>query len=163
MSEGRRGRPGSAPLIARVRKIALALPGATEKLSHGEPTFFAGGKCFFTVDNDHHGSGHVAIWCKAEAGVQAALVDAEPRHFFVPPYVGKSGWVGVRLDSGLDQAKLAALIERAWREVAPKKLVAAAATTDAAASSVRARVRARVRERARARPSPTKPRSRSRP
>ena len=126
MSEGRRGRPGSAALIARARTIALALPGASEKLSHGEPTFFAGGKCFFTVDNDHHGSGHVALWCKAEPGVQAALVDAEPRHFFVPPYVGKAGWVGVRLDSGLDWAKVAALIERAWREVAPKKLVAAA-------------------------------------
>ena len=123
MSEGRRGRPGSAALIARARRIALALPGASEKLSHGEPTFFAGGKCFFTVDNDHHGSGHVALWCKAEPGVQAALVDAEPRHFFVPPYVGKAGWVGVRLDSGLDWAKVAALIERAWREVAPKKLL----------------------------------------
>ena len=129
MVEGRRGRPGSAPLIARARKIALALPGASEKLSHGEPTFFAGGKCFFTVDNDHHGSGHVALWCKAEPGVQSALVDAEPRHFFVPPYVGKAGWVGVRLDSGLDRAKLAALIERGWREVAPKKLLAAAAGT----------------------------------
>ena len=161
MSEGRRGRPGSAALIARVRKLALALPGATEKLSHGEPTFFAGGKCFFTVDNDHHGSGHVAIWCKAEAGVQAALVDAEPRHFFVPPYVGKSGWVGVRLDSGLDQAKVAALIERAWREVAPKKLLAPAAPPRA-----RGRARARpspTKPRARSRPSPTKPRSRSRP
>jgi len=124
MSEGRRGRPGSAALIAKVRKVALALPGASEKLSHGEPTFFAGGKCFFTVDNDHHGSGHVAIWCKAEPGVQSGLVDAEPRHFFVPPYVGKQGWVGVRLDSGLDWAKVAALVERAWREVAPKKLLA---------------------------------------
>jgi hypothetical protein len=124
MTEGRRGRPGSGPLIDRVRKIALALPGASEKLSHGEPTFFAGGRCFVMVDNDHHGSGHVAIWCKAEAGVQAALVESEPRHFFVPPYVGKSGWVGVRLDSGLDAASIAAIIERAWREVAPKKLLA---------------------------------------
>jgi hypothetical protein len=151
MSEGRRGRPGSAALIARVRKIALALPGASEKLSHGEPTFFAGGKCFFTVDNDHHGSGHVAIWCKAEPSVQAALVDSEPRHFFVPPYVGKSGWVGVRLDSGLDGAKLAALIERAWREVAPRKLLAAASTPDAAPPPARPRPRPRARVRARAR------------
>jgi len=113
-----------AALISRARKIALALPGATEKLSHGEPTFFAGGKVFVTVDNNHHGSGHVALWCRAESGVQAALVDAEPRHFFVPPYVGKQGWIGVRLSSGLDWDTVAALIERAWREVAPKKLVA---------------------------------------
>lgn len=113
-----------AQLIARARKIALALPGATEKLSHGEPTFFAGGKVFFMVDNNHHGSGHTALWCKAELGAQAALVDAEPRHFFVPPYVGKAGWVGVRLDSGLDWGTVATLIERAWREVAAKKLLA---------------------------------------
>ncbi|HET9268212.1 MAG TPA: MmcQ/YjbR family DNA-binding protein [Vicinamibacterales bacterium] len=122
MAEGRKGRPGSAALIARLRRIALALPGATEKLSHGEPTFFAG-KCFVMVDNDHHGSGHVAIWCKAEPGVQAALVESEPRHFFVPPYVGKSGWVGVRLDSGLDWANVAAIVERGWREVVPRKLL----------------------------------------
>ena len=113
-----------AALIARARKIALALPGASEKLSHGEPTFFAGGKVFVMVDNNHHGSGHVALWCRAESGVQAALVDAEPRHFFVPPYVGKQGFIGVRLSSGLEWDTVAALIERAWREVAPKKLVA---------------------------------------
>jgi hypothetical protein len=116
INSGRRGRPGAPRLIARMRRIALALPGASEKLSHGEPTFFAGGKVFVTVDNDHHGSGHVAIWCKAESGVQAALVESEPRHFFVPPYVGKQGWVGVRLDSGLDWAKVAALVERSWQE-----------------------------------------------
>jgi hypothetical protein len=142
MGPGKRGLPGSAALIARVRKIALALPGASEKLSHGEPTFFAGGKCFFTVDNGHHGSGHVAIWCKADPEVQSALVDAEPRHFFVPPYVGHRGWVGVRLDSGLDWAKVAAIVERAWRDVVPKKLLAPEAT-----ASPRARVRARARSR----------------
>jgi hypothetical protein len=130
-------------LIARVRRIALALPGASEKLSHGEPTFFAGGKCFFMVDNDHHGSGHVAIWCKAEPGVQSALVDDEPRHFFVPPYVGKAGWVGVRLDSGLEWPNVAALIERAWREVAPKKLRAIADGAPPPAPRARARGRAR--------------------
>ena len=80
---------------------------------------------FFTVDNNHHGSGHVAIWCRAEPGMQGDLVDAEPRHFFVPPYVGGQGWLGVRLDTGLDWNTVTALIERAWREVAPKKLVAA--------------------------------------
>ncbi len=125
VASGRRGRPGSSALIARVRKLALALPGATEKLSHGEPTFFAGGKVFVMVDNDHHGSGHVALWCKAESGIQAALVDSEPRHFFVPPYVGKQGWVGMRLDSGLDWDSVRTIIERSWREVAPKKLLAA--------------------------------------
>jgi hypothetical protein len=110
----------SEALIDRLRKVALALPGTTEKLSHGEPSFFRA-RMFVTVDNDHHGSGHLAIWCRAEAGVQHAFVDASPDHFFVPPYVGGEGWIGVRLDSGLDWAVIARFVEQAWQEAGPKK------------------------------------------
>ena len=103
----------AAALIERVRGIAMALPGVTEKLSHGEPTFFVRGRVFFNVDNDHHGSGHVAVWCNAPDGAQRSLVEADPKHFFVPPYVGKAGWLGVRLDSGLDWAVIGDLIKQA--------------------------------------------------
>lgn len=121
-----KGLPGSAKLIARARKIALALPAAYEKESHGEPGFFVeGGKMFVAVDNGHHGSGHVALWLRADPGVQQAIVGGEPRHFFVPPYVGKAGWIGVRLDSGLDWPEVAVLVERSWRLAAPKRLLAA--------------------------------------
>ena len=74
---------------------------------------------FITLDNDHHGSGHVAVWCRAEAGVQQAFVDSAPEHFFVPPYLGKQGWIGVRLDSGLDWSVIARFVEQAWREAPP--------------------------------------------
>ncbi len=111
--------PSSARLIERVRTIARALPGTVEKVSHGEPAFFRG-RMYVTLDNDHHGSGHVAIWCRAEAGVQQAFVEAEPRHFFVPPYVGTQGWIGVRLDSGLDWAVIGRFVEQAWQEAARK-------------------------------------------
>jgi hypothetical protein len=114
----RRTRP-SRELIDRVRRVALALPGTTEKLSHGEPSFFRG-RMYVTTDNDHHGSGHVAIWCRAETGVQPAFVDASPEHFFVPPYVGTQGWIGVRLDSGLEWPIIARFIEQAWQEAARK-------------------------------------------
>ena len=120
-----RGLPGSAKLVERARRIALALPHAYEKESHGEPCFFVeGGRMFVTVDNGHHGSGHVAIWCRAEPGVQQALVGGEPEHFFVPPYVGKAGWVGVRLDRGLGWEQVAILVEGSWRLGAPKRLLA---------------------------------------
>jgi hypothetical protein len=112
-------RKSSERLIDRVRKVAQALPGTTEKVSHGEPSFFRG-RMYVTVDDDHHGSGHVAIWCRAETGVQAAFVDASPEHFFVPPYVGTQGWIGVRLDSGLDPAVVARFVEQAWTEAARK-------------------------------------------
>jgi hypothetical protein len=120
-----KGLPGSGKLIARARRIALALPQAYEKESHGEPSFFVqGGKMFVTVDNGHHGSGHVALWIRAEPGVQGALVGGDPRHFFVPPYVGKAGWVGVRLDTGLAWPQVAVLVERSWRLAAPNRLLA---------------------------------------
>ena len=103
----------AAALIDRVRKIALALPDTSEKLSHGEPAFFVRGKLFFMIDNNHHGSGHVAVWCNAPPGAQEDLVAADPKHFFRPPYVGHKGWLGIRLDSGLAWPVIADLLKQA--------------------------------------------------
>lgn len=108
-------------LIEQLRSFALELPGATEKLSHGEPTFFVRGRVFCMVDNNHHGSGHVAVWCNAPPGVQESLVAAEPRHFFVPPYVGKNGWLGIRLDSRLSWKRTTDLLRRAHDITGVKK------------------------------------------
>ncbi len=111
--------------LTHVRKICMALPETVEKLSHGAPTFFAGGKkTFLMFHDDHHGDGRLAIWCTAPAGVQATLVDEEPDRFFVPAYVGHRGWVGVRLDVDVDWEEVAGIIEDGWREVATKRLIA---------------------------------------
>lgn len=110
--------------IARVRKICLALPETSEKLSHGEPTFFAGKKVFCMFANNHHGDGHIAVWVPAPAGAQAVLIEASPKKFFRPPYVGVKGWVGIELIKARDR-ELAGHILTAWRLVAPKKAVAA--------------------------------------
>ncbi|MEX2221013.1 MAG: MmcQ/YjbR family DNA-binding protein [Candidatus Rokuibacteriota bacterium] len=85
--------------LARLRRICLALPGTSEKVSHGEPTFWVGGRMFATFDNHHHGAPHVAVWLAMPLGAQESLVYQDPRHFFVPPYVDVRGWVGVRLDN----------------------------------------------------------------
>lgn len=121
MGMTRRSRPDAGALIARVRELALGLPGTAEKLSHGEPAFFVRGRMYFTVDNNHHDSGHVAVWCNAPPGAQRALVEGDPRHFFVPPYVGKSGWLGVRLDSGLSWKTIAELLRQAHAITGVKK------------------------------------------
>jgi hypothetical protein len=113
-----------AAILARVRKLCLALPEATEKLSHGSPTFFVK-KAFVMYLDDHHGDGRLALWCAAPPGVQGDLVDQEPDRFFVPPYVGGRGWIGVRLDRDPDWDEIAGIIEDAYREVAPKRCVAA--------------------------------------
>src|SRR5690606_7342445 len=74
--------------------------------------------------DDHHGDGRLAIWCAAPDGAQALMVESEPERFFVPPYVGHRGWLGVRLDVDVDWDEVAAIVEDAYRTVAPRKLVA---------------------------------------
>jgi hypothetical protein len=110
-------------VLDRVREICLALPETSERLSHGAPTFFVGRKTFVTYMDHHHDDGRLALWCAAPAGMQEALVAGEPDHYFRPPYVGHRGWVGVRLDRGLDFNEVAGAIEDAYCVVAPKKLV----------------------------------------
>ncbi len=119
--------PPSAVPAERVRQIALVLPSVTERLSHGEPTFFVNDKKTFvmTVDN-HHGDGIVGIWVAAPPGEQEARIHEDSSVYFRPPYVGHRGWLGIRLDTTppLDQTTLTELIHEAWCVVAPKKLLA---------------------------------------
>jgi hypothetical protein len=117
-------------ILERLRELCLALPEVSERLSHGAPTFFVGGKrAFLMVLTNHHGDGRFAIWCAAEPGTQSLLVEADPERFFVPPYVGHRGWLGFRLDRGLDWNELAGIVEDAYAEVAPARLVDAARDT----------------------------------
>jgi len=113
--------------LHRIREICLALPETSERLSHGAPTFFVRDKrAFLMVLTNHHDDGRFAIWCAAPDGMQRLLVEADAEKFFVPPYVGHRGWLGVRLDRGLDWAELAGIAEDAYSEVAPRGLVEAA-------------------------------------
>ena len=101
-----------APL-ARLREICLALPGTSEKVSHGEPTFWVGPRMFATFDNHHHGAPHVGVWLAMPLGAQEALVYQDPKRFFVPPYVGVRGWVGVRLDNRPSWKKVEKVVREA--------------------------------------------------
>ena len=110
--------------LDRIRSICLALPETSERPSHGAPTFFVRGKrAFVMVLKNHHGDGRFALWCAAPAGLQRSLVEADPERFFVPPYVGHRGWLGVRLDRGPDWDELAGICEDAYAQVAPRSLL----------------------------------------
>jgi hypothetical protein len=111
------------PLEA-LRRLCLALPETTERPSHGEPTWFVRGKKTFVTYADHHHDDRLAFWCAAPPGVQEALVASNPEQFFVPPYVGGRGWLGVRLDVPVDWDEIAELVADAYRAVAPKRLLA---------------------------------------
>ncbi len=108
--------------LARARRICLALPEVEEKEAWGSPTFRVKGKMFAMYLNNHHGDGRVALWLNAPPGVQAVLVEAEPEKFFVPPYQGTRGWIGVNLDRNSD-AEIEFHVRQAWRLSAPKKLL----------------------------------------
>jgi predicted DNA-binding protein (MmcQ/YjbR family) len=112
--------------LTRLRKLCLALPEAHEVEAWGEPTFRVRNKLFamFAAAGNHHGDGRPAVWCKAGPGNQQLMVAAAPKRFFVPPYVGPSGWVGVFLDGPVDWAELADLLSDSYRLVAPRKLAA---------------------------------------
>jgi hypothetical protein len=118
--------PKRSDPLPRLRAICMAMPQAEERLSHGEPTWFvAGKKVFASFSNNHHGDGRVAVVCAAPDGAQEAFVRAMPDRFYVPPYVGHRGWIGVRLDvPGVDWGQVAAIVEDAYRVVAPAKLSA---------------------------------------
>jgi hypothetical protein len=115
-------RPSDPVKVDRLRQICLAFPGVSEKLSHGEAAWFVGGRQFVNTA-DHHHDDRLSLWCAAPEGAQQLLVDADPARFFRPPYVGHRGWLGVHLDVEVDWAELAEIVERAYRQVAPKRLL----------------------------------------
>lgn len=110
---------------ARIRAICMALPGVTERTSHGAPAFFAPKQFVAVWANGHHDHRFPHLWCAMPPGAQEALVTAEPERFFRPPYVGGRGWVGVRLDRDVDWEELRDICEDAFRAVASTKLRAA--------------------------------------
>ncbi|MFI2710637.1 MmcQ/YjbR family DNA-binding protein [Micromonospora sp. NPDC018662] len=109
-----------------VRRVCLALPEVSERLSHGTPTWFVRGRTSFASvwPDGHHRDDFPHLWCAAPAGAAAELVAENPRVYFRPPYVGHRGWVGVRLDTGVDEAELAEVLVDAYRSVAPAALLA---------------------------------------
>ena len=117
------------PVAEAVRRLCLALPGATEKVTHGSPGFFAGRQFVMLWPDGHHDHTFPHLWCAADAGVQEAMVSMRPERFFRPPYVGGRGWLGVRLDRRVSRVELATLVEDAYRCVAPPGLLAALETS----------------------------------
>ena len=102
-----------------VRRMALALPEAVEQETWGTPTFRVRKRIFVMF-----AEGEREAWLKSTHDEQRALTQMNPDTFFVPPYVGPSGWVGVRFRT-VDRNEMRELLVEAWRMTAPKRLVAA--------------------------------------
>ena len=142
----------SNPALKRLREVCLALPEAFEKEAWGECTFrVTGGSMFAMSDNNHHGSGHCAVWVKAPPMVQEILVKSDGKRFFVPPYMGPKGWVGVRLDYKVNWDEVAGILKDGYLMSAPKKLRGAipARLDDLSASTIVAKASSKSRRRKR--------------
>jgi hypothetical protein len=115
-------RPSDPAKVEQLRQLCIALPEVTERQSHVEPAWFVAGKLFVTTA-DHHHDDRLSAWCAAPEGAQEMLVKANPTRFFRPPYVGHRGWLGVYLDVDVDWGELAIIVDRAYRRIAPKRLL----------------------------------------
>jgi hypothetical protein len=115
--------PANHATIERLRRLCLSFPDANERVSHGEPTWFAGkGKVFAMLDDHHHGAPHLSVWLPQPPGVQQDLLALDPKRFFRPAYVGAAGWVCVVLDARPDWKVVEKLVREAFLHVATKTL-----------------------------------------
>ena len=118
-------RPNRRPqTLEKVRAYCLSYPETSEKEAWGGPTFRVKDKMFVMYMDDHHGDGRLALWCNADAEARDTLVKADPRRFFVPPYMGPRGWLGVHLDKRLAWKRVTEIIDGAYRRTAPKRVLA---------------------------------------
>jgi hypothetical protein len=104
--------------LESLRQICSSLPEVSERLSHGEPTWFIRGKKSFVMFADHHHDDRLAFWCAAPPGAQQAFVGSDPGRYFVPPYVGGRGWLGVWLDVEVDWNVIEEIVKEAYLAVA---------------------------------------------
>jgi len=107
--------------LDQLRAICLALPEASEQGGVGDPSFKVRDKIFAM---QHRVNDRLSMWCKAPPGAQDVLVGSDAKRFFVPPYVGHHGWVGLWLDVEIDWSEVADLVEESYRMTAPKRLSA---------------------------------------
>ena len=108
----------------RLTAICLALPGVTHQDQGDHIAFRVGKKVVAYYLNNHHGDGIVSMWCKVLPGESERLIQASPRKFFMPAYVGPRGWVGLRLDRPtVDWAEVKELVAGSYLLTAPKKFI----------------------------------------
>jgi len=103
--------------LTRVRRFCVGLPDAGEKISRGHmPVFTSHAKNFAMVARSDN---RASLWIAAAPGAQAVIVGAEPARYYLPPYVGKRGWIGAWLDGDVDWPALEELLRDAHALVIP--------------------------------------------
>jgi hypothetical protein len=110
--------PAAVEVTERIRQLCLGWPEVTERLSHGEAAWFHRDRRSFATMSDHHHDDRVAVWLAAPPGARDEMIESEPDRYFVPPYVGHRGWIGVYLDVDVDWDQVEQLVGNAYHTVA---------------------------------------------
>jgi predicted DNA-binding protein (MmcQ/YjbR family) len=103
--------------LDRLRKIALALPDAEEKLGYGHPVFYIGKKSFAAFEPK---GGRAAVAVRIDPLDAGIFVDDD--RFFVTPY-GRGAWISIWADCKVDWKLVAQLVGAGYRMVAPKRAI----------------------------------------
>jgi hypothetical protein len=112
--------------LDHIRSVALAMPDTSERVSHGQPTFFVADRQFAQVRDDHHGDGRLVV-CVRTSGTdeQAMLIEAAPDTYARPAYLGPKGWVSIDLAGEPDWTLVEDRVARSWELAAPAALLEA--------------------------------------
>lgn len=104
-------------ILKKLRKICLRLPRAAEGITFGHPTFRIEQKMFAVLEEY---KGELGICIKVGTLLQGVFLD-DPR-FFRTPYIGKHGWVTLRVYAlPLDWKEISELVKGSYQLVAPEK------------------------------------------
>jgi hypothetical protein len=115
--------PAEDPRLTHLSQLALALPEASRHVSGTHAQFLVRKKTFAYFLDNHHGDGIVAVTCKVLTGDNKALVEAQPKRFYLPAYIASKGWVALRLDRGkIDWDEVRDLLLGSYVLVAPRRL-----------------------------------------
>src|SRR5690348_3554391 len=118
-------RSAEDPRLSRLTEIALAFPESTLQIYGSHAQFLVRNRTFAYFLDNHHGDGIVAVACKVLPGDNKALVEAQPRRFYLPAYIGPRGWVALRLDVGkVYWEEVRELLLSSYALIAPKRLAA---------------------------------------
>jgi predicted DNA-binding protein (MmcQ/YjbR family) len=113
------------PRVERIIALAAKLPESTHSVAHNHAQFRVRGKVFAYFLANHDNDGITSICVRSANGENTDRANREPERFYLPPYIGKRGWFGLRLDRGrIDWKEVANLLELSYCLAAPKKLAA---------------------------------------
>ena len=106
-----------------IQELCTAFPGTEETISHDRPDYRVADRSFARLMINHHGDSRAGLWLSMPPGAQSLYTDLDPDAYFIPPYVGNKGWLGVDLSKGLSWDEVVARVREAWEHAAPDSLV----------------------------------------